>query len=462
MKKLKYFLLSFMLMVLAVFGVSLKPTTKAVAIESKMTYENYSAEVNTILTEFCGYKSRIAGSDNEKEASEYIKNYILTNIPALTAKNNLSTINGVQSFKFVSDYTGLYKNSQNIIFEYKTTSKTDKKVILSCNYDAPVKYDSEKNEYVSFENDALNVSGAGVASLLMLAKILPNYNFNFNLEFVFFGAGENSCAGSSFYLDGISKDDAKNVLSVINIDKVGVGKNIYFYMDEVSTKLSNFVSKNSGALIKQVDLIHLNKTEVISSELGLTYTHIGLDSDNVKFMKRGIATINLFAGEYEDGIIMGRNEFNGQKVISYTANDTIEYIKTTYGEDKINDNLYKINCAVETLLTNENFESVASKSYNQTSWLYGIFANEKLALYLTIVMFIVIIIIAMFTYYKLTVKSYYSDVETEFLSSVVKISDQIGEDSEGDVTKMVGMVIANDIKKDKTLKREKNKKKNKK
>ena len=68
----------------------------------------------------------------------------------------------------------------------------------------------------------------------------------------------------------------------------------------------------------------------------------------------------------------------------------------------------------------------------------------------------------MFTYYKLTVKSYYSDIETEFLSSVVKISDQIGEDSEGDVTKMVGMVIANDIKKDKTLKREKNKKKNKK
>ena len=62
-------------------------------------------------------------------------------------------------------------------------------------------------------------------------------------------------------------------------------------------------------------------------------------------------------------------------------------------------------------------------------------------------------------YYKLTVKSYYANVELEFLSSVVKISEHI-DNNQGnkDVAKVVGKVLANDIKKNKTLDPEKKKK----
>ena len=77
----------------------------------------------------------------------------------------------------------------------------------------------------------------------------------------------------------------------------------------------------------------------------------------------------------------------------------------------------------------------------------------------TIIAFVVVLIISMYIYYKLTVKSYYANVELEFLSSVVKISEQV-DNSAGnkDVAKVVGQVLANDIKKNKTLRPEKKKK----
>lgn len=345
-----------------------------------------------------------------------------------------------------------------MIFEYKSEKKTDKKVIIACSYDAPLKYDEEKDEYVSFANDALNSSAGSVALTLLLAKNLPELNPTFDLEFVFFGAGENSCAGSEFYLNGLSNEDAENILCVINIDKVAVGKNIYFYMDEISTEFSKYVAKTCASFMGEVDTNHLNKTEMIDNKLNLGYSHIALNSDNVNFMSRGIATINLFAGEYEDGVILGRNEYNDKAVITYTENDTLSYVSKNYGEDVVVNNLYKVSLAVETLLTSEDFVAIASKSYGSTSWFYKIFANEKLASYLTIVAFLVVLIIAMYVYYKLAVNSYAANFEVEFLSSVVKISDEIDKDGKDEnVSVVVGKVIAKDIQKDK-MKNKKDKK----
>ena len=204
----------------------------------------------------------------------------------------------------------------------------------------------------------------------------------------------------------------------------------------------------------------MNKTEYIENGLGLGYSHIALESDNVNFMKRKIATINLFAGDYETGVVMGRNEYNGKTPISYTANDTLSYATKTLGASEIIDNLYLVNSTIETLLNDSGFVKNASNSYGATSWFYKIFANENLVLWFSIIAFVVVLIVAMWIYFKLTEKSYYANIEVEFLSSVVKISDHVGKGSEdGNVAKVVGQVISNDIKKNKTLKPEKKKKK---
>ena len=56
----------------------------------------------------------------------------------------------------------------------------------------------------------------------------------------------------------------------------------------------------------------------------------------------------------------------------------------------------------------------------------------------------------------MTAKSYYANVEVEFLTSVVKIAEHIdAEGQDKNIPKVVGQVIANDIKKNKTLSPEK-------
>lgn len=458
MKKLKNLIICFVFAIFALLGCFAFNKPKANATTFALSSSDYSIEINKILNEFCQFKTRIAGSENEKQASEYIRTY-LTDNTSLVAKDNMSTETGVQSFQFKNQYTGVYNTSQNIIYTYSSSVKTDKKVILCCNYDAPVKYDEESGEYVSYNNDALNVSASSVASLLMLARTLPELNLKYNLEFVFLGAGENDYAGSEFYLNGLSQDEAKNVLCVINIDRVALGENLYFYIDEVSTDFSRFVAENCSSYSKEIDVTNLNVSGNFESKLGLGYSHIALMSDNVNFMSKGLATINFFAGNYENNFVLGLSEYADKDVISYTEKDTIEYINENYKENTITDNLYKVCYSIETLLSNENFVANAEGTYKQTSWFYEIFANEKLVVLVTTIAFLVFVIIAMFIYYKLTVKSYYADIEVEFLSSVVKISDQIDQNNvEGDVAGVIGKVIAKDIKKDKTLNPEKKKK----
>ena len=433
---------------------------KAVAASSKLNLKNFSDNISKIFDDFCEFKTRIAGSENEKQASEYILNY-LNNVEGLIAVTNASTNEGVQEFEFVSDYTGTYKSSQNIVFKYESKSETDKTVILGCHYDAPVYFDAESGEYRSYENDALNCSAGSVATLLTLAEYLPNYNLKFNIEFAFFGAGESSFAGSEFYVDGISDEMAENVLCMINIDKVALGEDLYFYIDEVETDFSKYILSifdTSKIGTKKVNLVNLNKTSYIQNELGLTYSHIALNSDNIKFMGRGISTINLFAGDYDDGLVFGRCEYVETPELTYSELDKLSYIEFLYGKEEVPTNLYKVYETIEAVLTDSDFVKETTGAYNQAGWFYTIFANEKLVVYLTAVIFIIILAVAFYIHYKLTINSYYANVEVEFLSSVVKISEHIdGNGVDKNIPKVVSQVIANDIKKNKTLNPEKKK-----
>lgn len=458
MKKLKMFFVAMVMIVSAVVCPQFFVKKQANAASNKVSYEEFSAEVNTILGVFCQYSDRIASSEGEQAAASFIFDY-LSLVPSISGVNNASTNHGVQEFEFVSDYTGTYQKSQNIVFRYTAAEKTANTVILGCHYDAPAYYDAEKGAFVSIGGDMVNASSASVATLLALANYLPQYALPFNVEFVFFGASEASHAGSEFYVGGISDEQAANILCMINIDKVALGQDLYFYIDEVETDFSKYISSlfdTSKIGTKKVNTVNLNKSALVGSELGLSYSHIGLESDNVMFMKRKIATINLFAGDYDDGVVLGRCEYSNKSVITYSKYDTLEYIKTNYGADIVSKNLYKVFETVERILTDKAFVSNASGSFNQTNWFYLVFANEKLVIMLTAIIFFVVLAVAIYIHYKLTVKSYYANVEVEFLTSVVKIAEHIdAEGQDKNVPKVVGQVIANDIKKNKTLRPEK-------
>lgn len=423
-----------------------------------VSLSTFSSTVFDIISDYSAYKNRIPGSDGEKQASEYIRKYLETET-SLIAKNTTYIKNGVQEFSFDSEISNVYEKSQNIIYTLESSKETSKKVIIGCHYDSiAIDMDASSETYGKYvDSESINGSAGNVATLLSLASLISADNLEFDIEFVFFGAGESNNAGSSYYTKGISNDDKKNIIAMININQVAVGEQLYFYMNEVSTKPEKLVEDIVDDRKIDVELVstaHLNKVLLEEDNvLGLGYNHVALDSDNINFMKENIPTINIFAGDYSDGVIIGRQEFAGKDLVTYTVNDNIDYILENFSDYAMEDNMYNVFKMVYYTLTDSDFIKTFENAKGDTNWFYNIFANDNLVFYLTVIVFIVFIIVAMYIYYKLSVKAYYANVEMEFLSSVVKISDQLDKSGKDEnVAKVVSQVIANDIKKDKTIK----------
>lgn len=426
-----------------------------------LDFSSFKSSVDAILGSFVEYDERIAGSEGEKLAAEYIVEYMNTKTSFVPKSSNF-VIDGVQDFQFLSTITNIYESSQNIIYDYKVQG-CDKTIILGCSYDAYAVFYNEEEYKIEYKGvQGVNNSAASVALLLALASEIQNMNLNFNVEIVFFGAGDSDNAGSKYFVQGISKEASKDILCMINFDNIALGENSYFYIDETSNKFSDYMKnivKKNEINMKQVEVSHLNKMLLSSpNELGLKYTHIAMSSDNFNFMKSNILSLNFFAGSYSNGIVMGRSEYSNLDAITYTIDDNLDYINEHYEENAIEKNIYSVYQTVCSILTDSDFISVLEASQNSNNFFYAVFGNEKLAIFLTVIAFIIMIIIALYIHYRLTKKSYYANLEIGFLSSVMKITDHISDgESDDNVTKVISQVIAQDIKKDKTIKRKRKK-----
>jgi hypothetical protein len=204
--------LLFILAVISAFSfVSFIPNKSADA-STLSNYNTFSAEVNAIIADFVKFNNRVAGSETEKKAAEYIKKYLDDNT-SLTPFDDGFVIDGVQTFMFESTISGKYENSQNIIYTKKASKDTDKKIILACKYDAiAFKFNEEKGVNDIVDTEGVNSSAGSVALMLILASHLDDSALDFNLEFCFFGAGESDNAGASIYTQGIKTDEKKNIL----------------------------------------------------------------------------------------------------------------------------------------------------------------------------------------------------------------------------------------------------------
>ncbi len=469
MKKVLYKIIAFCLILTACIGGFAFPKISTWAagtdenqdvVEEVKPSFNASEKMNTYLSEFVTFKSRIAGSENEKDAANYIfaKLNGISGLQPVKSRNE-NDLDGFQSFMFTSQIDGKQHFSQNVIFSINASKKTDKKIIIGCSYDALAF--NEKNEVI--DSEAVNGSAGSVAVTLALAEYLSLANLEYNVEFIFFGAGTSNNAGSEFYTNGISSKDSENILLALNIDTVSLGKNLYFYVDEVKTSFSNFVSDLSSKNklnTKEIKTSNLGKILLEEpNEIGLTYTHIALDSNNLKFMKLGILSMNVFAGDYSSGVVIGRSEYEGKKVVTFTKDDNLEFESKNFGENEVINNLTRCFDFVAETVTDAGFVSACVKSAGETDGFYNFFANPKLALYLTVVVFIISIIVAALIYYKLSVKSFDANIESEFASSVMSISQNIdGEQRISEAPKIVSSVIAKDIKKNNKIKDKQNKK----
>ncbi len=461
MKKLKFLIISIFALMLGfapiLAGVTENVNKNAYAtneaeIEIVYSKEEFAGEADDILNKFKSFKDRVPGSSGEKDAAQFIIDY-LSAVTGLSAKQTAHIDGGVQKFTFESVFTGKYENSQNIIFNYIGDSKSDKKIVIGTHYDA-VAYKENSSELIGSESIA--GSAGSVAFVLALANAAPRMNWNFNIEFVLFGAGESNNAGSNFYTKGIGSEEKDNTLLMINFDNVLIGRNVYFYTDEVADDFSNSMVSLSDKLnldVERVNTVHLHKVVLAQpNELGLDYIHVAMTSDNFNFMKRGIKTINFFAGDYSSGIVIGKSEYFGYDIVSYTENDNLEYITEKYGQNYIT-NMMNVFEILNAKFSEPTFMIDLANGAGQNSWFYKIFANRQLVVFMTVVALVLFIIISMLIHYKLTVKAYYANVEMEFLNSVVKICENVGDGEifNEEMPAKVSKKIAEDIKQDKAI-----------
>lgn len=460
MKKLTKILLPIMLAF--VLMISIVPTKTASAVSSSQT-SLFETNVMSILNGYSQIKNRLAGSEGEKKAFDYIYDY-LENKTELSPKNDSHVSNGIQTFTFESRFTSLYETSRNIIYVYKSSNNTSKTIVLSCHYDSVAySYNEETYETSYVSSESINGSAGSVATLLAIASVLPNLNLKYNIEIAFFGAGESNNAGAEFFTRGYSQDEKSNIVCSIDLDGVAVGKNMYFYVDENDNALSNLVSNISDEnklKTKKVDVFHLNKYLLEgANDLGYNYMHCAMVGGNYYFKKNNILSIKFFAGDYSNGVILGRCEYSDQELVTYTTNDNKEYISKTFGENSIKDNLVEVYNIVTATISSDGLEDAVKTAKSQNSTFGMFFANSDLAFYLTVVLFIVMIIVAMFVYYKLSIKAYKSRVDVEFVSTVMKISEGVSNSEIDEKTaQTISQIVANDIKKDKALKSKKKKK----
>ena len=464
-KKLKKVALCFVSFAI-LFGAIFSFLPKKVAC-AEFNQIDFSSEINEILNEFSQFNERIPGSfeteksngRSEQAASNYIfrKLSLISGIKPINFNSNFAA--GYQNFSFVSDFDGKKHNSQNVGFTYSCGIKDCKKVIIGTSYDA-VAFDSNL-QFVKTEG--IGQSAGGVALLLLLASRIPQQKLGFDVDFIFFGAGASSNAGSKFYTNGISDAEKNNIALMINLDTLALGKNLYFYVDEIENDFSKFaqnLSNENNFNVNEIQLKHLGKVQLdTTEEAGLSYFHIAQNSDNFNFMKRGILTMNVFAGDYSSGVVVGKSEFAGRANLIYTENDSVSNIKILYGENLLVDNITNCFNFILRAVTDSNLLLICGNSVNDANAFYSFFGNYKLATYLTLLMFCILVCVAFLIYYKLSIKSYSADVEVQFTSSVLSITDNIsnGKLDDGEIPRIVSQVMANDIKKDKRIKKRKKK-----
>ena len=115
MKKISKFLV-FLFAIMMAVPICLPTKLTANAATEPVSLTNFSSTISTIIDEYSVFTERVAGSENEKKASEYIHSY-LESKTSFEAVDNAHIKNGVQTFQFESEFSNIFETSQNIIYQ---------------------------------------------------------------------------------------------------------------------------------------------------------------------------------------------------------------------------------------------------------------------------------------------------------------------------------------------------------
>ncbi|MBT2755327.1 M20/M25/M40 family metallo-hydrolase [Mesobacillus foraminis] len=249
------------------------------------------------LTEEIG--PRVAGSENEKKAREYIKKEL----------SNLDVTTEIQPFNYTRREA--QKSSANII-GVKDSPKTEKQIIVGAHYDS-----------VSTGKGADdNASSVGV--ILETAKALEKRSLPYDIKFIFFGAEEEGLQGSTFYAKNMSKQEIDQTIGMINLDSLLAGDQIYVYGGSGEAGWIRDLALD----IAEKRKIPLQTNPGLNPEFPAGTT--GDWSDHAPFKNLGISIAYLEATNWEIGGMDGYDQTVKHGGIWHTQNDNLQFLEREF------------------------------------------------------------------------------------------------------------------------------------
>lgn len=368
------------------------------------------------------FVNRLAGTKGELAAAEHIKTILLEY--GLEPKTNSSTQDGMQEFSFVSDYYNKKAASQNVIYTLKGKT-SDKKIVLTSAYDNyyDLYLDSDNFIYqqqtgdVRTYSEGINASAASVAVLLSLAEILPQNFYDFDIEFVFLGASYSSDSGAKYYSSTMSSEEMANTLLMIDVSKIALGKDVYYYTGEFGSKQDAYYASQLSNLVKYSTGLAGSS---VAADNFLGYENAGYSGATAVFADNGLNIVHLFAGSYDTGMFAGFLEYHNSLNVINGKFDNLEDILQTREVD-LADNLAIATESLFNLINDENLISQMSVKNSNAS--YKFFTNYKLISIITIVLVFVLMIISVVIQYYLKKKAYAFMLSNNLNGVMLEIDD---------------------------------------
>lgn len=397
-KKISAVILAVLTIIILCFTLVSCTDTKAVHDDPIKTY--LANDSYTLLNEFITkHKDRTTGvATGADAAAEWIKNQVSLMDVTLTAE--------LQKFEYANRfYDKRIENGYNVVARKKANVETDKTVVIGTHYDNA--YGLQINGSINQVEGVYNNAGS-VITLLQTISALKELNFDFNIEYVFFGAGEADMSGSSYYANNTADD----VILMINYDNVIGGEYVYYYTDEVKTEHGKLFGKviddNRLNIFSVPKFNHIISGQYIEGT-NLGYYHEALYSDHVNFMVNGDMVISFSSANYSDYSTSYIKEFKGKNNIEYTAADTLLTVVERYGGGdvaiaRINDMVNSVVTAVQSTLNDKDFVSVMELS-KKNKFDYSVFGNIKIMSYIGYGILGAVLIIAVGLYFGLRGKA---------------------------------------------------------
>lgn len=327
---------------------------------------------------------RTAGTDGEKAAAEYIS----TQFEALSLEKFSTEY--IYEFNYSQGMFGASGKSRNVVGVQKSTvnPETAKFIIIGSHMDNA--YGMASVSSTKTLSHGVYDNASGVVAMLNIAEQLSTKNLPYNIMYVAFGAEELGQLGSKNLLSQLSKSQKENMLLMINLDSIGSGDELYLYADEVSTKHEDFFKGIADEVSSQFGYEKINlppafkKTTYASSFTNISYSHMGLASDNGTFVDGGYNAITFFSGDW-NGTNFGITESSENENIYHTEDDNLAKIDELYGADFYNKIATVINVIVNATIQ-ETFEDTMIAS--DSGSVYRFFTN---ALYIKLICAVLVV-----------------------------------------------------------------------